>query len=454
MSGSLAGLLYLQALYAAIGAGILALARLVPSRRALVPALGLAYVTGIAAVGIAAADLALADVALGLAELTLLAALLLGLGLWRLGSGARTPRPRWRLELAGAAAGGLALLVLLFHAARSLAVRPLLEFDSWAIWGLKARALYELGGTGNPVFTSDQYPPLQHPLLLPSLEAIAFRSMGAFDGALLHVQLVFLAAGFAWALWSLLRPRVPVLAAAFGVLALVAAEPVLEQLGTALADVPLAFFVALGLVALARWLATGERAPLVYGSLFLGAAAVTKSEGMMFALCAFLALGLAAAVFARPRLRGVAIGALGIVAALLPWRIFVAAHHLPVAEYRFGRLVDPGYLSDHSSRAGPAARGLLDQIGSGDWGLLLALLALGLAGAALARSWTLVTFALAWLLLSYLGLVLIYWISNLPIDLALTWSGGRTIVSLVVGGAALAPLLVAEGWPEARRAPA
>ncbi|MDX6511568.1 MAG: hypothetical protein QOE36_1072 [Gaiellaceae bacterium] len=450
MSGSLAGLLYLQVVYAAIGVGLVALLGLIPSRRALLPQLGLAYMAGVASVGILAADLALADVGLGLVELTLLAVVLLGLGLWRTRGAEAVERSRpSRLQLAGAAGAGLALVVLLGHAARALAVRPLLEFDSWAIWGLKGRALYELGGTGNPVFTSDQYPPLQHPLVLPSLEAIAARAMGAFDGGLMHVQFVFLAAGFAWALWSLLRPRVAPLPAALTVLAVLAAKPVLEQLGTALADVPLAFFVALGLVALARWLATGERAPLVYGALFLGTAAITKSEGMMFALAAFVALGAAAALFATARLRGAEAAALFVVAAILPWRIFVAVHHLPVAEYRFGDLVSPGYLADHSDRAGPAASGLLERIGSGGWGLLLALLALGLAAALLARSYALAGFALAWLLLSYLGLVLIYWISNLPIDLALHWSGDRTIITLVVAGAALAPLLAAEAWPSA-----
>jgi hypothetical protein len=39
------------------------------------------------------------------------------------------------------------------------------------------------------------------------------------------------------------------------------------------------------------------------------------------------------------------------------------------------------------------------------------------------------------------GLVLVYWISVIPIELALVWSGDRTIVTLVVGSAALAALV-------------
>jgi hypothetical protein len=49
-----------------------------------------------------------------------------------------------------------------------------------------------------------------------------------------------------------------------------------------------------------------------------------------------------------------------------------------------------------------------------------------------------------WAALSFAGLVLVYWISSIPIELALVWSGDRTIVTLVVGAAALAALLAGE----------
>ncbi len=76
--------------------------------------------------------------------------------------------------------------------------------------------------------------------------------MGAFDGTLIHVQLALLAFGFAAALWTLLRERVPAALAGAAILAIVAADSTLRQLAGNLADIPLAFFVALGVVALAR----------------------------------------------------------------------------------------------------------------------------------------------------------------------------------------------------------
>ena len=115
--------------------------------------------------------------------------------------------PRWSRWIGGGAL--VVSLVLLAHAWATYEIRPLLEWDGWAIWGTRSRALYEFGGATGPVFTSDVYLPLQHPLLLPSLDAIDFRAMGTYDPTLVHVQLALLAFGFLLGFVSLLRDRVP-----------------------------------------------------------------------------------------------------------------------------------------------------------------------------------------------------------------------------------------------------
>jgi hypothetical protein len=436
------GILLANALFFAIGVGLLPILRIARTRDEVVARLSLAYLVGVAATGIVAAHLALVDIPIGLVELVVLAAVVLYLGLRRLEPGTfvrPTPRePTWS-RVVGIGAIVVALL-LLGHAWATYEVRPLLEWDGWAIWGTKARALYEFGGATGPVFTSDAYLPLQHPLLLPSLEAIDFRAMGTYDATVVHVQLALLAIGFLLAFVGLLRERVPLGLLGPVVLAILAAEPVLKQLSTNLADVPLALFVALGLVGAGRWLATGERWPLVAAALFLGAATLTKSEGLFFALAAFVAL----APFALSRWRELAVAAGAVAAIVLPWRLFVAAHDLPLVEYRFRDAVSPGYLSDHSERVRPALDGLAGEIFTLDWGLLVPLFAAAVVVAAIARRRALAGFAALWVALSFAGLVLIYWISIIPIDLALVWSGDRTIVTLVLGAAALAPLLASE----------
>ncbi len=439
------GLLLANALYFAIGTGLLPLLRIAPDRASLVARLPLAYPVGVAATGILAAHLALIDVPVGLVELVVLAAVVLFFGLRRARGATASntvllAEPRWSRWVG---AGTLAVaLVLLAHAWGTYAIRPLLEWDGWAIWGTKSRALYEFGGATGPVFTSDVYLPLQHPLLLPSLDAIDFRAMGTYDPTLVHVQLALLAFGFLLGFVSLLRDRVPLALIGASALAVLSAEPVLKQLSTGLADVPLAFFVALGLLGTGRWLASGERWALVAGTLFLGAATLTKSEGLFFALAALLAL----APFAGGRRRELGVAAGAVVAIVLPWRLFVSLRDLPIVEYRFRDAVSPAYLSDHADRVGPAVRGLGGELLSGDWGLLVPLFLVAVVAAVLAGRYALAGFAVLWTALAFGGLVLVYWISTIPIDLALVWSGDRTIITVVIGAAALAPLLAGAAW--------
>jgi hypothetical protein len=451
VSGNLAGLLVAQALYLALGAGLLPLLRIASTRGLLLRRLGLAYMVGVAVAGIVAAHLALVDAPVGLLELGVLAAVSVALGWRRIRRARAVTRvrdARTPLEWANLAVGAAATLitgVLLVHATRAYAARPLKEWDGWAIWATKAKALYEFGGVYDPVFSS--YEPVAHPILFPSLEAIGFRAMGAFDGTLIHVQLIALAFGFAAALWSLLGDRVPAAVLGLGLLAVLSASPVLAQLSSNLADVPLALFAALGVVCLGRFVLAGEGWTLVLAGLFFGAAMLTKSEGLLFAAAAF---GAAATVIAASRewrrLAHVALSAAAALAILVPWRIYLAANDLRNAEYRLSDALDPGYLSDRSERVSPAVSRLWDELWSGDWGVLPVLALVSIAAGLLARRFHLAAFALLWPVLAFGGLVLVYWISVVPVELTLTWTAGRVIVSLVVSAAALAPLLVGEAW--------
>jgi hypothetical protein len=449
VTGSLLGLVAANVLYFAVGAGLLPILRIAGTWDELLGRLPLAYLLGVAATAILAAHLALIEVPLGLAELVVLTAIVVLVG-WRrvrradASNGLFLARePAWSTALGSAAL--VVCAVLLVHAWRTYEIRPLLEWDGWAIWGTRARGLYEFGGATGPVFTADEYLPLQHPLLLPALEAMDFRAMSAFDPTLIHVQLALLAVGFLAAFTTLLRGFTPEYVIGLVALALLAAEPVLKQLSTNMADVPLAFFIGLGLVGVGRWLATDETWPLVAGAVFFGAATLTKNEGALFAL---VALG-AAVPAARGRLRTLGLAAVAVALVLLPWRLNVSLRDLPLVEYELTNAFSPSYLSDHSERVSPAARGLADEIFTLDWGLLPLVFACGVLAAAAARRYSLVTFAALWAAVSFLGLLAIYWISTIPIELALVWSGDRTIITLVVGAASLAALLAgaAQGRP-------
>src|SRR5262249_6396991 len=195
-----------------------------------------------------------------------------------------------------------------------------------------------------PVFTAALTPALQHPLWLPALEAVDFRFLGRFDGTLVHLQLLGLAAAFVGGAWILLRDHAPPVLLAAALLAVVTAPTFFNQLQTNFADVPLAILLGLGVAALAAWLPSDGPGLLPAATLFLGAAAITKNEGELFAL---IALAVAAAFAGRRRLRPLGVAALVVVAIDLPWRIWVQVNHARIAEYSLANLFSPGYLRAH-----------------------------------------------------------------------------------------------------------
>ena len=121
-------------------------------------------------------------------------------------------------------------------------------------------------------------------------------------------------------------------------------------------------------------------------------------------------------------------------------------HGLKNPEYSFGDALSPAYLSDHSDRVAPAFWGVWHQVWSSGWGLLVPFALVAFAAALLAMRWRLAAFTAAWALLSFAGIVLVFWISVVPIELTLKWAAYRTVASLVIGAAALAPLLAGEAW--------
>ena len=179
MTWALVGLLVANGFYLVIGAALLPLLRIARTRDELYRRLGLAYILGLAATTGLGAHLALIGVPMAWGELVVLALVVGVLGRRRFRDLPAAPRDAVsrsagrfeRTSLVIGIAAFVAALVLLAHAMRTFAVRPLVEWDGWAIWAMKARALYDFGGVEHGVFTTAPYGPLQHPLFLPSLEA-------------------------------------------------------------------------------------------------------------------------------------------------------------------------------------------------------------------------------------------------------------------------------------------
>ena len=422
-----------------LGAGMMPLLGLARTPQQLLARLPLAYAVGLVTTGVFAAEMAVVGVPVGWIALAVVTVAVLVFGLRRLDRAPWEPVPPLlhRLPSLAVLATGVAFLAA---ATGLFAVKPLFETDGWLLWGLRARALYDFGHPVAPVFTSAQYPGLPYPLWLPALEAADFRFMGAFDGTLVHLQLAGLAIAFFGGAWVLLRSTSRPFLLATALLAIVTAPSVFNQLQTNFADIPLAMLIALGVAALATWSRTGEPGLLPVAALFLGAGAITKSEGGLFALAAFLA---AAIVARRAQLRPLALAACVVGAIYLPWGLWISFHHVKARDYALSDLFSPSYLREHSDRVGPVVRELLFQIRAvPTWSHLVLFALVGLVGAFVLRRVRLAAFATAWLLLSFAGLVAIYWISWQPLANHLYNSADRTIDTLVIGAALLVPVLL------------
>ena len=440
-----AALLGANALMAVAGLGLLPWLGVARSWRELAARSGLAYLCGLVATGILAATLAVFHVSFGWPALSLFTLAAAGTGAWRL-IGTALPswqRPGW-ITLTG-----LALVAaVVVEYARAFTVAPLDRYDAWAIWALKGHALYAFGWADPAVFAGSEYrfANLDYPLLLPALEALDFHAMGAFDTRLLHLQFLLFLVAALLGLLALLRERVAPLLLWPSLLAVALAPAVFDQLLTAYADVPLALIFAVGVAAAGRWLTTNERWPLAVASLSFGGALLTKNEGSLFVLGAFLGL----LVAARERWRPLALAAAADLVLLLPWKVYVHIHGIKSINYSLSDSFDFDHVSGRLGVLPIAFRTLgsemLDPL---QWGLLVPLFGLLVIAAFATGLRALPAFAVVLTIVPWLGLSWIYVVSHFEYSSYLDSTKKRVIVAIVLGGAALAPLLATEIWASA-----
>jgi len=437
-------------LLAFAGLGVLLATRVVPPRASdLLAALGLAYLTGAAVVPLVLVILLVVGVPLALETFLVLVLICVALGVWRsrgqLGDRRVAEMGWWRRPWRSwpADVWVTVVFVLLFGGFAAVGFlstldMPLMGGDGWTIWARKAQMLTVHDHLLSGFFAGPSYGFMHsdYPLQYPVWEALHFRAAGAFDTATLlrHVWLLLVA--FVWAVAFLLRKQVRPLVWAPLLLLAAAAPGFWQQLLTGYADVPMAIFACLGAISLALWLRRGEGGFLALAAIMLAAAANTKNEGLMTAVALLVAAALVV-LLRGLRWRQFVFAAAAVVVAVLPWRIWLAAHSikgdLPVSEG-----LNPSYLLDRIDRVWPAIRVTAAQLANqGRWLYLLPLAALAVAASLLSgigrrvAGFYLVSFVLVWA-----GFVWSYWISPHPIGWHLSTSASRVISALVFIGVA------------------
>jgi hypothetical protein len=225
------------------------------------------------------------------------------------------------------------------------------------------------------------------------------------------------------------------------------APAVFDQLLTAYADIPLALLFAVGVAAAGRWLLTDERWALAVAALCFGGALLTKNEGTLFVVAAFVGLAVAAA----SRWRALAVAAAADLLMLLPWKVYVRVHDLHDINYSLGDTFDAGHVHGRLGVGPIAFRTLAEQmLDPLQWGLLGPIFVLLFVAAAVLGPRRLALFGAVTTLLSWLGLSWIYVVSHYEYSAYLGSTKKRVVASVVLAAAALIPLLASEAWASAR----
>ncbi len=330
---------------------------------------GVALLVGTGLVGVALCMLAPLGVHLGLAAF---AGVVLVLAAAGIAAGYLSPRHRRRLDADPRAAspptwagdvivtvagfGVVALLVIaLVGGFRS---SPWLD-DTWYFWLSKGRAL-DLVGLDPRLWHPDlrlhmifghDYESLwfvrpDNPLWWSVHLNLATRFVGSVDLRAVNGELAFMLIGFVAATARLLWGHVRTWILLPALLLLLSAPELLRQAQGGDADVPLAIYLALALLAAAGWLLLRDGFALALFVVFASTAVAIKSEGILE-----LALGLAILSVACWRSRRALVslwgGAVVAVATSVPWFAWRAAHGVSDV-FDVHNAFSPSYLGAHT----------------------------------------------------------------------------------------------------------
>jgi hypothetical protein len=433
--------------------------------------LGLAILVGTGAIFVALEILAVFGLRIGLAAFFVSAAVLAAACFVARRRLPPAPEPRtaaWPETMLAdlvvtAAAFGLAALAVLVLIGGFRSV-PWLD-DTWYFWLPKGRALDQVGLDSSlwrpdPHFTAhygDGQETLRfirpdNPLWFSLLLERVVPSGARFDFRAANVEMAVLLVSFIGALARLLWGRVRTVVLLPGLLVLFAAPELLRQTQGGAADVPLAIYTALAVLAAALWLF--ERRPFALALLLVfGATAIAiKTEGL-FELTLFLAILSAFAWRSRRALIPLWGTYAAAVATTVPWLVWRAVHDVPNV-FSIRHALSPSYLADRTDLLHSATDILGHDLTSiRQWSLILPLtVVLGIAAALRDRRavWLAPP---AFLLGAYLLLVWVSW-ADPEGDFRLIASAYRYVTPPLVTAAVFLPLLAEKTLGAARQSAA
>ncbi|HZY44121.1 MAG TPA: hypothetical protein VFF70_05150 [Anaerolineae bacterium] len=262
--------------------------------------------------------------------------------------------------------------------------QPLHYWDSWTIWGMKARTIFVEGGLSPAVYLdpSRAVTHLDYPLMLPLIESWLYAWLGTPDDRLVGSASVLFYLSLLAIVYASVRRRGLSLQWSLTITTVLASMAGFAGAsGAVSADIPLAALMTVSLSYALEWLDTGSTSALVVAVLSASLLPWLKREGVVL----LLALMVAAVLVCRNR-RALSMAGWMIVCAVgvnAPWWILIGSQGVPNTD--FVPITAAAFFNNLNRFPTIAYR----VMGSGlslDWNLLNPLLAVSLLALAV-RHW-------------------------------------------------------------------
>ncbi|NOY75592.1 MAG: glycosyltransferase family 39 protein, partial [Kiritimatiellaeota bacterium] len=263
--------------------------------------------------------------------------------------GIRAPTPFSRVaksEIPFLAVGAIVAAYFFCIILADALLMPLYSIDSFALWCLKAKALFHEGLYGGFFHQpSLSYSHLNYPLSVPFLISGIYVSLGRFDDCLGKLIFPFFYLAGMIFIYSSLRWKLNRAAALCLTLVFISHPVLIRWSAVGIADAPLTMFYAGSVFYLVKFLAEKDLRDCLLSFLFSFFCAFTKNEGMAIAA---INVGVLACFHLSPRFtlkkaKTVFAYGFGLLVLLIPWlywRAGIPATHLEEVSSRYKELWD------------------------------------------------------------------------------------------------------------------
>lgn len=253
---------------------------------------------------------------------------------------------------------------------------PMHEWDAIAIWGYKAKVLFQepIKNSGYFLDLSKSYSHLNYPLLLPFTEVWFYSILGRVDDRLVKIIFPLLFISLSGLLYHAQRRFFSRCHCLLFTAMFVSLPTILSRAHLADADLALAFFYSVGAIYLYLWIRNPSQDYIIISSFFSAFASLTKNEGLglllinIFVLIVFIFFNRN-----KQRLKQLALSFLIVILVSSPWLIFSAK--IPKTHENYLAQLTTGNILANLNRIPIIAGGFLRTIlDPGHWNILWILL--------------------------------------------------------------------------------